>query len=418
MITERLSNCNASVLLQITYMKQNEQVLLLLDTIDDTNVNARSTLTTHPVPDGTEVADHIYKEPTTMSVTGTFTDYGSERRLPEIQRIFEEIKDNGYLCSIVKITNNSVDDIRFMRRNNMVLDSINWTESINSMRFSLNFTQALLVEVDEAVVDTSDEFLPNIYAPQSLNFTETLLDWSYVDAQVLSALSTAGLVTDIFLTYLKGSSATTLAVILGAGTAALVVASVSIAAIPYAAAIAVAIIGVYGILKTIHNIVQDTKYKIDVFDVYKDNRKTDAEVKRYGNLISSIHTKLNTLNDKIKVYKFDSNIDQELDVIINNNYYTFRVTKNSSSEHYALTILQYDTIISNIGDINTYAMEDFSQCINDNNLLKSQKDASYCYILCAGERDDLTNFYIVVSEIAPESFTSEMNTLIEDALTR
>lgn len=142
---------SAGIAYKITCTIDNKETTILLDTINETSVNTSSNLTQHPIVNGDMVADHMYKDPITISLSGSFSLNGGTlmnisstgSSLSNIQTLFERIKNEGIVCSLMKVMTDSKQNMRFLERNNMVLTSIRWSEKVNSMDFSFTFTQVL-----------------------------------------------------------------------------------------------------------------------------------------------------------------------------------------------------------------------------------------------------------------------------------
>ena len=121
----------------ISFQLEGEQETnIFLDTIDNVQVDASSTITEHPIPTGDIVADHMFKNPVTMTISGTVSLAGSSQKiiasekLVGFQELFEKIKNTGTLCTIYKL-NKMTDEVNFVERKDMALQSISWTEEIN-----------------------------------------------------------------------------------------------------------------------------------------------------------------------------------------------------------------------------------------------------------------------------------------------
>ena len=324
---------------------ENEDRQIVLDTVNDVNVTASSDLTTHPVPSGDIIADHLIKQPCSMSISGAISLNGGQAlvvdkagpRLANVQQMFEDIKNNGYRCEIYKISTLSKDiqslsEIRFLSRSNMVLTNINWTERINSLTFSFNFSQILVAQVQEYDVDVDDAYLPNINDPATLNFTDTLIDWQQVDTMLIKTLFDFELITRDFLDSVAAAGS---AGLLAAGVAAGVAIAVSLAvgaSIPVVGWIAVGVIAIGAALVTFFkSLVKKTKYKIDTFKHYSDDRKNQKEVVRFSNFVGEIHNNIAQLNNNLKVYQPSANEDQECMVSIGGLYYIFNFSKNNTT---------------------------------------------------------------------------------------
>lgn len=66
----------------ISYIDPNDStnaVSIILDTVNDTNITASSTVTEHPTVNGTPMADHMYKNPIDLTLNGTFSLNGKKR---------------------------------------------------------------------------------------------------------------------------------------------------------------------------------------------------------------------------------------------------------------------------------------------------------------------------------------------------
>ena len=202
----------------ISFQFENEkETTVLLDTINDVRITTSSTITEHPVPTGDIVADHMFKNPATMDISGSISLAGSSQnvlgsegnKLVNFQELFEKIKNTGTLCTIYKL-NTLTNDIRFVKRDRMALNNITWVERINTLDFTFSFRQILAVTIQEYDVDINDAYLPNVTEPKTLSFTDTLLDWDQVDKAVYSTLISFKLVADDFVTYMAGATKTAL----------------------------------------------------------------------------------------------------------------------------------------------------------------------------------------------------------------
>lgn len=416
-------------------LNENDTTLttIVLDTVFDNTINSTSTVTTHPIVNGDTIADHMFNNPNTLNVRGTFSLNGSKAfvvngegtYLENVQDMFEKIKREGILCEIVKVQivkgNENTEEARFKRRSSMVLNNITWTERINSLDFSFGFTQALIADVQEYDVDIDDAFLPNCTEPETLNFTDTLIDWNVVDSAVIQALKDFDLITDEFLSFMSSLTATSL-VALGVGlVVAKVIASISFVAPVVAivgAVVAGAAILVKGIVNWFKGNAQKKKYRVEQFKKYKNDEKNRKEVQRFSNFIGEIHTQLYKLNDAIKVYAISANEPQECMLTIDNNYYIFTFTKNNTANKYSLSITDInDTVKGVLSDV-TSAKTDISQCTSSNAIFRSDEGGSYIYLFCPDEdKTDLTNYLILVSSINMDEYNNAITDIIKNALT-
>ena len=79
---------------------------IILENVSESSIQKTLSITTHPVVSGDEIADHFYKNPATMSFSGTISLNGSKpvilNSLPQdtplrsYQKFFEKLQDEGH----------------------------------------------------------------------------------------------------------------------------------------------------------------------------------------------------------------------------------------------------------------------------------------------------------------------------------
>lgn len=404
--------------------EDTERTTLILDTVYDNSVSSTATMTGHPVIGGYEIADHIYNEPDTMSIRGTLSFNGSRGikidkegfKFVDFQEMFENIKKNGVLCEIVKvhIVNNEEgkQDAKFKVRKNMVLQSIAWTEKINTLDFTFSFSQAMLVDVEEVAVDVDDLFAPNVTEPKTANFTDTVLfDKEKMKEAIISSMFSFKIISAEFLNYVASLRQSALVAL---GVALLV--TVFIGSIPVAgwAVLAVSAVAV-GIGKFIKGLVERTKYRIKAFELTKNKKKNEQEAKRFAEFLGEFLQNFEELNNQTKVYYVSTNNDQECLLSIKDEYYIFTFTKNNTTQSHSLVIKDLnDNIIKSLPDI-AGSPESVDQC-NDSNVI-IHKSNTWTYLLCPDEnKNDLTKYYILVSNINLKDFNVIIEKVIENTL--
>lgn len=409
----------------------NHLTSFVLDTVNDTNINSSVTMTTFPVVSGDLVADHIYNNADSLSLSGTFSLNGSKgivvdqegAKLEAVQTLFDKIKREGILCEIVKVHNTTTKEMRFKHHSNMVLTSISWTEKTNSLDFTFNFKEALLSAINEDDLDPKDTDgrLPSVTDPVISTFTDTLIDWNSITSSINEMLKAENLITDGFLNYLSGLGASAL-VALGVGTvvAALVVGTFAVSRVAglVIGVIAAAGVFIYGLYKVLKKIVNKNKYKIEQFKLYKSEEENKKEVKRYCNFTDEIHKNLLQLNNAIKVYSVSSDKEQECQLSLDNNYYQFKFVKNNTTGEYDLIISNAVTeeIIKDVGSIAS-SPTDFSKLSSENYLFRTDEIGSYVYLLRTGEDlKVLTNYYIVYSSMNLNNYNEAISKIIKNAL--
>lgn len=88
----------------------NEHLELEFDKINENITTSTSDITTHPLVNGDVIADHMYRNPVNVNVSGTFSLNGNQRtqyfgsndRLTNIETLFEKIKKQGIFCTLKK----------------------------------------------------------------------------------------------------------------------------------------------------------------------------------------------------------------------------------------------------------------------------------------------------------------------------
>lgn len=406
-------------------------VSIILDTVNDTNISASSTVTEHPTVNGTPMADHMYKNPIDLTLTGTFSLNGKKaiiidkagKSLARVEKIFEDIKDKGILCTISKIKIVDSDHTpQFTVREHMVLQSINWTERINSLNFTFNFREALRADIQTYEVDPSDSFAPEINYADASNFSDVLLDWDAVDKEVLQALIDYNLAADDFLQYIATLSVGSL-VAIGIGSlvaislAGVLTAVAATAAIPIVGAVVAvataAIIGIFSLFK----LIKKRAYKIKAFVYYKNAMERDNETKRFMEFYESIHDKIRVLDGSVKVWSISENKSQETLVNIDGSYYIFNFEKNNVGSGYA-----YKLNISDINDVSikctntNAAINCYTDGTKTNALFSTDKSKVYLIRNDNTDANDLTSYFICASQIDPTEFANVLTDVIQEAI--
>lgn len=402
---------------------------MVLDTIDDVDVSGRATVTTQPMVNGDEVSDHMFKHAKTMTISGIFSMAGSkgilvdknEIKLADFEKLFERIQNEAVLCNIYKVSVKNEKDIRFVQRNNMVLESFSWREKINSVGFTLNFRQVLMSNIVEFDVDTDDEFLPNVSEPATLSFTNTLIDWNKIDASICDILEKESLWTTEFKNYINSLGDAALAALLPAAAAAVLIAvMVALNTNPIGWVITAAALVVTAVVlffKTLINGINEAKrrrkYAIKTFEYYKNNDKKNAqELERFADFISEIHKEFNSIDSLLHIYQVSENVPQEAMVSVGDDYYVFTFTKNNINNKYSLNISNVDnSITKDFADIEA-SPESFDQVTSSNYLVKAKNNARIYLLNPADNKKDLTNYFIVVCDFNPDDFNKMITDII------
>ena len=90
---------SAGIAYKITCTIDDKETTILLDTINETSVNTSSNLTQHPIVNGDMVADHMYKDPITISLSGSFSLNGGT--LMNISSTGSSLSNNVLPCPVL-----------------------------------------------------------------------------------------------------------------------------------------------------------------------------------------------------------------------------------------------------------------------------------------------------------------------------
>ena len=317
-----------------------------LTSVDDNTVQASSTVTEYPIVDGSLVADHMFKEPVTYSISGTWgynnlDTYKVPKNnalLSTFQKTFEDIKNNGTICDIVKITTRE-NGPQFLKRTNMILQSLSWTEGTNNLSYTFTFRQVLSQEIGVQDIDTTDIFLPQYEELLSLNFTDTLIDWSLMDKLIVKFCYDSKIIDDEFLDFIQTDGYPAIAVALGASAVAIVktataigawkaVASAGVMVAVKATAKALGWIGIAIILiitaaEIVEAAIKEKDRKKLVF------KSTTEDAIRFAEFILEVHNALLVLNSSIHIYQISNNSPHEAVLGIEDMYYIFKFYKDN-----------------------------------------------------------------------------------------
>lgn len=434
---------------------------LRIDVQEDPTSELSSTITSHPIVNGDIIADHMYNDPSSKTVSGTFGIMGSHKteydgeggRLYNIQKIFNRIKREAIPCRLVVMSNTTDKKLRFVEMENMVLNNIRWTEKQSSLDFTFTFTEVLTADVKEIEyeVDVTDPNLPAITDVSTLDFTDTLLDWDQIDKIVIAQLQESGLISKEFLNSalqyalsfevgaLIGAAAGTATFLVGmhilGGFAAAAGASGPIGwgVLLVLAAVGALAGGIIAIIKKVKQQRAASKYKTQAFKLYQDDRKNQAEVERFANYLGTIHQNLEVLEQVMHVYGIGSNENQECMLSIDNNYYIFTFEKNNVTNNWSMKVkdVNLDKLVDERAELGGLA--NIGECTDNNALFRTSGSGFYVYLINlkleeakANGRtqqwidenitNDLTTYAIFVSEVSMSNFNQKLYDIVENAM--
>lgn len=443
------------------------------DIISNVSVNAASTITTQPIVNGDVIADHMFREPVTMTIAGSFslngnkaTEYsGAADRLAAIEQTFENIKNNGLFCTLTTMNRSNSSITRFLQRENMVLTSINWTEHQNSLDFNFNFNEAITIDVYESTPTISnDENLPDITDATSLDFTDQFLDTEAVLTLIVKTLADYELIDADFLEYFSANVGKDMLIGLGIGIAAAAIvitaigtitaisAGTLIAAGSTTAAILVSAGPVgWGLAATMlvaclvagaisAAIKAETKRQNEAlftktFRLYdNDELKNEQEIARFANYLSQVYENLEVLEDYCQIYGISTNVAQECMLYVDDTYYIFKFEKNNTTDNWSCSVIDVNgnQLGQTIADMSS-CISDISKCNNSNRLFTTSSGYSV-YLMSLAEnkvglqtddgttkslselQKDLTNYVILVAQIDMQQFSNVLSDLVINAM--
>ena len=391
--------------------EQQTTTTLLLDTLEDDNITSSSTITRHPIVTGDLVADHMYRNPDTLTLRGIFSLNGSkgivvvegDNKLNKIQDLFEDIKNKGLLCDITRVKIESDDSGKqspvFKSRKNMILSNISWTQGINDVNYTFTFNEALIMSVDFVPPTSDDNFNPNISDFVKSTFTDSLFDVEIVKNLTVQILKEQNLIDEKALNNFTKKS--TILIVGGLFT-------------PFGIGTIAS-----GIAYAVGKSKFENKRRVKAFRYYQNSNKNEKEAKRFNDMINDIYKQFKIFNEHILVYQVSKDEDQETILQIGSEVYVFKFTKsNVNKSACQLQILDGDDnqvgVISNLSSApdNILALSTTPPILTvDNNQV---------FIVCdkedEKEKQKLTNYYILVSDIDFKKFNNMVVEIINKYL--
>ena len=412
----------------------NESYEIVMDTINDNTISSTNTITEQPLLNGDFIADHMFRKPISYSLSGEF-GLGSKQgivvnngklQLTEIETLFERIKNEGVVCTIVKVSTNDENPKefpRFLKRDNLILESISWTERVNTLGFSFSFREIAFAESIEYDVDIDDAFLPNVTAPRQASFSSTLLDQQALVETVLTVMYKEGILTTEFIKAMgqnkeQWAIAVVGSVAAGFATVYALVVSTSVVSGPVGWIIGAAVTLTMTIGYIIWRGVEANKYKVKPFEKY-----SDKEVERFQNLMKQIVNGVAELSDGLRVYQITSNDDQECILTIDDSYFVFNFKKHNEDQKRYLLVT--DNEVKPVGEglyLLSSCLNNYGDATSTNAIYKNDDNKLYVHCIYSGdntdeEKDKYINYNIVITTgFKPEDFSKMVGEAIRDYL--
>ena len=397
----------------------------LLDTVNETKIDTKSELSSHPIAQGDYISDHMYRTQTVISLDGSYSlNSGSNlnlgtgvTRLAVFQSLFETIKNQGIVCELLKISKDNSSTSRFLRRTNMVLTGISWTEGINNLGFTFEFTQIITsdaatnaenytgdISENTGTFDSTDEYLPSIINSGVTSFYNSVLTFNAINSKLNNQLISVNTRTQKLANKIKT---------LGSG---------GLRALGIDSSIAILVSKCFSSYDLndcdklfsqgfINNLNNDKLLST----LSGDDEIKNSDIISFTNYLYSIYSKINSLADNIICYQCASSGEQNYSVLIDNVYYIFSFSRNNTTNNYYLSVRNANSnneeyVLSSL--LCSSAVTNFSDLNNSNRLFKTTN--YYVYLLKSKGSDisNMTNYYVILSRVEPESFCLALDSLI------
>lgn len=366
---------------------------LVLDTQENKSVQATSTIAQQPLQSGDTMSDHMYRDPTTFSISGMFSLNGKNwdddsydfiqmgDRLTNVQEVFERIKDQGILCRITTIDEDDFAKLgrqdsrtRYKTRDHMALTSITWEERQNTVKYTFQFKEVIMVE-SQVYEELSDEEredlgLPRVSSPVGSSLGTVLANTNQLNQIIIRTLYDNGYISDDWLTlacegaaeYVKDSLLLSAIVAVGlavgligqaiaaglaaaaataaasaaaaaAGSTGLIVAGSASAIVPVGTMIVAGAIILVGIGLCVCNFLRwIDKKKKETLAFKLVNNRPDQDLERLRVLLDDIEVEVNKVKTDLSIYTISGNYDQSVLLNIGGEFYQIEFSKSNGSD--------------------------------------------------------------------------------------
>lgn len=416
------------------------------DYIDDKTVSSDANITSSPTVEGDFIADHMYRNPKSVSLPGKFSLIGNKgtnfvedkNRLVAIEKKFEDIQARGIKCSIITRRENSTD-VQFITRENMYLKSISWTERVNSVDFNFGFEEAITVTTDTVDYDTNvvDDTLPNLTEPVNTSAFGQIIDLTSLENLIDKMALDTGLVEPDFMELFWVRTGAVVGTIVG-GVMVGVGMALGIGALSFAVLsnpVGWIIGGIAAVVGTfiavgsyVSNNEEKKKYAVEQFRLYDDDKQNLAEIDRYQAFKSQIIQQIQQISEAMSVYQLSTDEDQQCMLAIDDEYWTFSFVRDNDTQLYKLTATS-ETFGREIQMSSLSTMTNICQLTEDNAFFTTTYHGWYVYIMCPEIANvnltkddneemlkDLRNYSIVITKFNPEKFTEMVTDIVKNAI--
>lgn len=364
---------------------------LVLDTQEEKTVRSTATIATQPLQSGDTMSDHMYRDPNAFTIRGMFSLNGKNwdddsydfmekgDRLTNVQHVFEAIKDNGILCRITTIDEDDFASVgkqggasslksdartRYKTRDNMALTSILWEERQNTVKYTFEFREVIMVESQEYEELSEEEReelgLPKVTSPVGSSLGTVLADTGQLTQVILRTLYDNGYINDDWFTLVcEGYGEIIKDMVIASAVVAVGLAVAVITAVPAAIAAAAAPAGmtlaalagsvsilfpVGTVILAVGAVIAGFAIGISNFLKWKEkkkkqtlafklvNGKPDADWERMQNLLDDIKVAVNQAKSNLTIYSISGNKEQVVVLNIGGEYYQISFSKNNATD--------------------------------------------------------------------------------------
>lgn len=374
----------------------------LFDLVSSRRINKRVDISTHPLVNGDLIGDHMYKQALSFSVDGMFGINskeglsifpGEKDRLTNIQNFFEKLMDSGTVLNLKTFKKEDSSVTRFLERDNMVLESIQWTENQNVLDYSFSFKQILFSDV-QAPVPTILQYntLLALTEPRASSFFEEIFDEEALRKLIIQILYNSGIASERFWLNMAGNISDGIlketgfvigAIGSGVATGAAIVLGIA-TTLPFVGWLVLGLTlltagCIHFAIKSHEENAKMVEGSKVFFDYYDNPEKRKEEYEKFEKLIKDLSNTIKELGKYIKAYDITSDQNQEILTYLDNDYYVFRFIRNNTTakginKSFVQTSKLDDAIYTDILDKNSkgnYTLEILT--VGGDNLLTSGK---------------------------------------------
>lgn len=370
------------------------------DLVSSFSVSDTSTLSEFPLVTKTLVVDHKFNEPRKITISGSVSNSSNFSNFPfydenESKITFKDNVLNNFIQNklltktylFLKDLKNKNVFVKLFTPNliidNCLITDFTWTENGEWADFNLSLSEVktfVFEHIKIAKVEP-DPSLPNLNdaVPQSAIETLLLKDRTETDLLIIKALQSKELITNGFM---KSAAVVGLSVVGIGVAAAIAVFAVLCASNPvgWVLGALVAIGGcLYFIGKAIAGWIKKLKRRkkyIKEFESYQNEKKMKKEVERYSTVVNDIYEQIKVLNKVIFAYSITSNINQDILLTLNNEFYTIKFKKDQQNGAWKWAVMnQNEELIQSWKELEVF--KSFYKCDNDNFAFKNGNDRVY-----------------------------------------